>query len=128
MAQCLSLHTNISWPSQGPSKRLNWIFCNAFLFIFIITQISSYDEPSFKMLFGDRFLSMTYYATNYCTYESIKLIQGKFRFLQTRTTKQEDVQWHLEESSFKIIIRIFIYFHTQAYFWISIRATKSCCH
>lgn len=79
MAQCLTLHTNIHWPSQGPSKLLNWIFCNAYLFVFInknlliscyismITKLSSDDEPSFKMLFRNRFLSMIDYATNYCT-------------------------------------------------------------
>ncbi len=56
--------------------------------------------------FGNRFLSMTDYATNYCIYESIKCIQDKSIFLQTRTTNQDDVQ--------------------KTYFWISIRATKSC--
>lgn len=109
MTQCLTLHTNIRWPSQGPSKLLNWIFCNAYLFVFInknlliscyismITKLSSDDEPSFKMLFRNRFLSMIDYATNYCT--SVRALNS-FR-------AQQDVQWHLEESSFKIIIIIF---------------------
>lgn len=51
----------------------------------MITKLSSDDEPSFKMLFRNRFLSMIDYATNY--YTSVRALNSFRAHLENQNHK-----------------------------------------